>query len=103
VVSATSVVLLQVFGSFVVCKDRSVLEAVRQSGAPVDGITLDGDVMRRKGTISGGFVNANRSKILTHKRVRQLASQSHPSVTLQFALQHKACRFITLDIVTRNM
>lgn len=65
-------VLVQVFGSFVVCKDRGVLEAVRASGAPVDGITLDGDVMRRKGTISGGFVNANRSKILTHKRVRPL-------------------------------
>lgn len=62
----------QVFGSFVVCKDRSVLEAVAASGAPVDGITLDGDVMRRKGTISGGFVNAARSKILTHKRVRLL-------------------------------
>lgn len=60
------------FGSFVVCKDRSVLEAVAASGAPVDGITLDGDVMRRKGTISGGFVNPARSKILTHKRVWHL-------------------------------
>lgn len=57
------------FGRFVVCKDRAVMEAVQASGAPVDGITLDGDVMRHKGTISGGFINQNRSKILTHKRV----------------------------------
>lgn len=46
------------------------MEAVQASGAPVDGITLDGDVMRHKGTISGGFINASRSKILTHKKVR---------------------------------
>lgn len=59
----------QVFGSFVVCKDRSILEAVAASGAPVDGITLDGDVTRRKGTISGGYMNPGRSKVLTHKRV----------------------------------
>ncbi len=66
---------MQVFGRFVVCKDRAVMEAVQASGAQVDGITLDGDVMRHKGTISGGFVNTNRSKILTHKRVRlQLAT-----------------------------
>lgn len=64
------------FGRFVVCKDRAVLEAVQASGVPVDGITLDGDVMRHKGTISGGFINASRSKILTHKKVlgRLLAS-----------------------------
>jgi hypothetical protein len=62
--------LLQVFGSFVVCRDRSVMDAVAASGAPVDGITLDGDVLRRKGTISGGFINASRSKLNTHKTVR---------------------------------
>ena len=66
--------VLQVFGSFVVCKDRSILEAVAASGAQVDGITLDGDVTRRKGTISGGYVNPGKSKILTHKRVRGLVS-----------------------------
>ena len=55
-----------------VCKDRATMEAVRASGAPVDAITLDGDVMRRKGTISGGHIQNNRSKILTHKRVSSL-------------------------------
>lgn len=61
----------QVFGRFVVCKDRAVMEAVAASGAPVDAITLEGDVMRRKGTLSGGYANPSKSKILTHKRVRR--------------------------------
>eukprot|EP00878_Enallax_costatus_P007647 GHUV01008006.1.p1 GENE.GHUV01008006.1~~GHUV01008006.1.p1 ORF type:complete len:1195 (+),score=501.93 GHUV01008006.1:213-3797(+) len=62
----------QVFGRFVVCKDRSLMEAVAGSGAPVDAITLEGDVMRSKGTISGGYVNTSRSKILTHKKYKEL-------------------------------
>lgn len=64
--------LSQVFGRFVVCKDRGVMEAVAASGAPVDAITLEGDVMRRTGTISGGYINTARSKIHTHKRVSEL-------------------------------
>jgi chromosome segregation ATPase len=60
---------LQVFGRFVVCKDRPTMEAVAASGAPVDAITLDGDVMRRKGTLSGGYVNNARSKFNTYKQV----------------------------------
>eukprot|EP00879_Flechtneria_rotunda_P012761 GHRR01013325.1.p1 GENE.GHRR01013325.1~~GHRR01013325.1.p1 ORF type:complete len:1111 (+),score=537.85 GHRR01013325.1:324-3656(+) len=65
----------QVFGRFVVCKDRKVMEAVGASGAPVDAITLDGDVLRRKGTISGGYINTARSKILTHKKYKTLEAQ----------------------------
>ncbi|KAF8071065.1 SMC3 [Scenedesmus sp. PABB004] len=64
-----------VFGRFVVCKDRATMEAVAASGAPVDAITLEGDVMRRKGTISGGYANAARSKILTHKRHKELEAR----------------------------
>lgn len=66
-----------------VCKDRATLEAVAASGAPVDGITLDGDVTRRKGTISGGYINTGRSKILTHRRVRPFCPDSfctHPNI-----------------------
>ncbi|KAF6265896.1 RecF/RecN/SMC [Scenedesmus sp. NREL 46B-D3] len=59
----------QVFGRFVVCKDRATMEAVAASGAPVDAITLDGDVMRRKGTLSGGYMNNARSKFNTYKQV----------------------------------
>lgn len=45
------------------------MEAVAASDSRVDAITLEGDVMRSKGTISGGYMNTARSKILTHKRV----------------------------------
>jgi chromosome segregation ATPase len=45
------------------------MEAVAASGAPVDAITLDGDVVRRKGTLSGGYVNNARSKFNTYKQV----------------------------------
>lgn len=45
------------------------MEAVAASGAPVDAITLDGDVVRRKGTLSGGYINNARSKINTYKQV----------------------------------
>ncbi|WIA11815.1 hypothetical protein OEZ85_011905 [Tetradesmus obliquus] len=62
----------QVFGRFVVCKDRATMEAVAASGAPVDAITLDGDVVRRKGTLSGGYINNARSKINTYKQHKEL-------------------------------
>jgi hypothetical protein len=94
--------LSQVFGSFVVCKDRSVLEAVAASGVPVDGITLEGDVMRRKGTISGGFVNTARSKILTHKRVRHLclyAACVGAFELLVYLCQHR--RFLRMRVACR--
>jgi chromosome segregation ATPase len=45
------------------------MEAVASSGAPVDAITMEGDVMRRKGVISGGFSNPSKSKIRTHRHV----------------------------------
>jgi hypothetical protein len=70
---------LQVFGRFVVCKDRPTMEAVAASGAPVDAITLDGDVMRRKGTLSGGYVNNARSKFNTYKQVSLRLVQQQPT------------------------
>lgn len=75
-----------------------MLEAVRASGAPVDGITLDGDVMRRKGTISGGFVNANRSKILTHKRVSLLP---HVMTGCCYSTQF-ACALSSFELLARS-
>jgi chromosome segregation ATPase len=69
-----------VFGRFVVCKDRAVMDAVSASGAPVDSINLDGDVIRRKGTVSGGYVNKAMSKIITHKRVRGAARRGRAGV-----------------------
>jgi chromosome segregation ATPase len=71
-----------VFGRFVVCKDRPTMEAVAASGAPVDAITLDGDVMRRKGTLSGGYVNNARSKFNTYKQVRHRLVRQHCEVAL---------------------
>jgi chromosome segregation ATPase len=77
-------VVPQVFGCFVVCKDRATMEAVAASGAPVDAITLDGDVVRRKGTLSGGYMNNARSKFNTYKQVGVQRRLAVVQVTVAF-------------------
>jgi structural maintenance of chromosome 3 (chondroitin sulfate proteoglycan 6) len=59
----------QVFGRTMVCRSRAIAEEVA-AGGELDGITMEGDLVRRKGTISGGYSNASRSKYKLFREVR---------------------------------
>ena len=50
------------------CKDRATAEKVA-AGGRLDAITMDGDLIRSKGTISGGYQDAQRSKIRSYHKV----------------------------------
>ncbi|GBF98156.1 hypothetical protein Rsub_10568 [Raphidocelis subcapitata] len=63
--------VMQVFGKTMVCQSREVAEKVAASGQ-LDAITLDGDLVRRKGTVSGGFSDPGRNKIGSHQKVKAL-------------------------------
>ncbi len=52
-----------------VCKDRATAEQVASRG-DLDAITLEGDLVSRKGSISGGFTDKTRSKITAAKQVK---------------------------------
>jgi hypothetical protein len=60
---------LQVWGKTMVCKDRTIAEKVA-AGGRLDAITMDGDLIRSKGTISGGYQDAQKSKIRSYHKVR---------------------------------
>jgi hypothetical protein len=59
-----------VFGRTIVCRSRAIAEEVA-AGGELDGITMEGDLVRRKGTISGGYSNAARSKYKLFREVRR--------------------------------
>ncbi|KIZ01960.1 Structural maintenance of chromosomes protein 3, partial [Monoraphidium neglectum] len=61
--------VMQVFGKTLVCQTREIAEKVA-SGGVLDAITLDGDLVRRKGTVSGGFSDPMRNKIGSHQKAR---------------------------------
>jgi len=61
----------QVLGRAVVCRTRAVAELVA-GGGRLDAITLDGDLVSRRGALSGGYSDPARSKILAHQRAKAL-------------------------------
>jgi hypothetical protein len=67
--ATTAALSLQVFGRTMVCRSRAIAEEVA-AGGELDGITMEGDLVRRKGTISGGYSNAARSKYKLFREVR---------------------------------
>ncbi len=53
-----------------VCKNRDTAERVARAGR-LDAITVEGDLVNRKGALSGGYADPTRSKIRAHAKVRR--------------------------------
>ena len=52
----------QVFGKVMVCKNLDVATAVSRSSG-LNCVTMDGDQRDKKGTLTGGFIDASRSRL----------------------------------------
>jgi structural maintenance of chromosome 3 (chondroitin sulfate proteoglycan 6) len=65
----------QVLGRAVVCRSREVAERVA-GGGKLDAITMEGDLVSRRGALSGGYSDPARSKILAHQRAKALEAQA---------------------------
>lgn len=71
----------QVFGKTCVCKDLAIATAYVKSHG-INTITLDGDKVDRKGALTGGFYDIQRSRLeaigsVTTKKARYTADESH--------------------------
>jgi structural maintenance of chromosome 3 (chondroitin sulfate proteoglycan 6) len=65
----------QVLGRAVVCRSRAVAERVA-AGGKLDAITIEGDLVSRRGALSGGYSDPARSRILSHQRAKALEAQA---------------------------
>ncbi|KAH8916309.1 hypothetical protein BT69DRAFT_1314073 [Atractiella rhizophila] len=58
-----------IFGRTIICKNMATAAEFTRSHN-LDGITLDGDRVDRKGTLTGGYQDPNRSRLQTVRRVQ---------------------------------
>jgi structural maintenance of chromosome 3 (chondroitin sulfate proteoglycan 6) len=66
--------LQHVFGKKVLCKDLDTATEW-SSKLGVDGITLDGDVCSRKGSMTGGYVDVTKSRLRAYKALETAQSE----------------------------
>lgn len=67
-----------VFGKKLLCRSLEVATDW-STKLGVDGITLDGDLCSRKGSMTGGFVDTSKSRLRAHYAMQEARKQLHES------------------------
>ncbi len=61
----------QVFGKSLLCKDLDVASAASKN-FDMDCVTIDGDIVNRRGALHGGYVDDNRSRIKAYTEYKKV-------------------------------
>lgn len=79
------------FGKTLICRNQDICSQFSKSH-DIDTITLEGDKFSRRGTLEGGFVNTNQSRLLSQKKIweqqAKLEKQEGELQEVKLQLQH---------------
>ncbi|KAI9019796.1 putative chromosome segregation protein SudA [Hyaloraphidium curvatum] len=78
----------QVFSKAIICPNLEVASAYARS-AGLTAVTLDGDRADRKGALTGGFLDARKSKLETAKQLKTLRRQLEEEQAANRALKQR--------------